>query len=175
MMLWDNASFTFRHNLTVSSRPLRMTHDSEWLILEGMRRCDDPARALSYQSVTLDTKLQLSPLPSSAETGVSLDVNQWRILSQVSSAPNLRTICDATGITPDQAFRTVAELLAIGLVEIVPPVPQRLLPCPRTDLESRSAGRVFQSALAGAHTATEGTPTVSHSLLDAIMRRIHGL
>jgi hypothetical protein len=182
MLLWDEATFVFRHDPAVLTRTPRIAQDSEWLVMEGMRRRDDPARALPYHSITLDTKLQLSPLPSSAESGVSLDVNQWRILSQVSSSPNLRTICEATGIAPEQAIRTVAELMAIGLIEaVVPPPPPKLRPkAPAHDsVVSVSPATSLNSELASAAAvgigANDERPQVGRGLLDAIMRRIRGL
>jgi hypothetical protein len=175
MLLWDNATFIFRHAPAVLERSVRMGHDSEWLVLEGVRRRDDPIRALPYHTITLDTQFQLSPLPSSAESGVSLDVNQWRILSQVSSAPNLRTICDTTGITADQAIRTVTELLSIGLVEIVLPK----VPVPQDRAYDHAAmspcGRARKMALVGVASSGEGAPVVGRGLLDAIVRRVRGL
>jgi hypothetical protein len=176
MLLWEDASFVFRHDPAIRERPVRIVHDAEWLVMEGMRRRDDPTRALPYHRITLETQLQLSPLPSSAESGVSLDVNQWRILSQVSSCPSLRLICEATGITPEQATRIVAELLAIGLVEIVPPAP----PPPRPRPASQSLAPGHTSALMGmAVPALAGgvdpAQPAGRGLLDAIMRRIRGL
>ncbi|NNJ10842.1 DUF4388 domain-containing protein [Chloroflexales bacterium ZM16-3] len=175
MLLWDDADFTFRHSLAVLERPARIEHDSEWLVLESMRRHDNPVRALPYQSITLDTQLQLSPLPSSAESGVSLDVNQWRILSQVSIAPSLRAICEATGVPPDQAIRTVAELMSIGLVEIAPPTLPKPKPRPRAATGTSSHGQMMAPVLASTPSGEEATPILARGLLDAIMRRIRGL
>lgn len=182
MLLWDNAAFVFRHDPAVCQRPARITRDAEWIVMEGMRRRDDPTRALPYHTISLDTQLQLSPLPSSAESGVSLDVNQWRILSQVSSSPNLRTICDATGIAPAQAIRTVAELLSIGLVEVVIPPPPAPRPRPERQSDHVAALRpamAGEAALVGAVAAgageTDERPQVGRGLLDAIMRRVRGL
>lgn len=181
MLLWEDAAFVFRHDPAVCQRPARITRDAEWIVLEGMRRRDDPTRALPYHKITLDTQLQLSPLPSSAESGVSLDVNQWRILSQVSSSPNLRTICEATGIAPAQAIRTVAELLSIGLVEVVipPPAPARPRPSQRPDPVAGMRPAVGDSAMVGAVAAGLGgadeRPLVGRGLIDAIMRRVRGL
>jgi hypothetical protein len=182
MLLWDDATFSFRHDPAVAQRPVRMRHDAEWLVLEGMKRRDDPSRALPYHRITLDTQLQLSPLPTSAESGVSLDVNQWRILSQVSSSPNLRTISEATGLPPERVMRIVAELLAIGLVEIVPPA--RPEPRPR---EQRAAvvalttSEPFSPCVVGvpagaAQGSGEARPqSLGRSLIDAVMRRVRGL
>lgn len=183
MLLWDNASFVFRHDPSVMSRPARITHDSEWLVMEGVRRRDDPARAMPYHSITLDTMLQLSSLPSSAESGVSLDVNQWRILSQISRNTDVRTICEATGLPPEQAIRTVAELLAIGLIEVV--IPSALPPRPKTPkphhdhVVSVTPAAHLTPELAAAAVVGVGAgderPQVGRGLLDAIMRRIRGL
>lgn len=180
MLLWDNASFVFRHDPAVCQRPARITRDAEWIVMEGMRRRDDPTRALPYHTITLDTQLQLSPLPSSAESGVSLDVNQWRILSQVSSSPNLRTICDATGIAPPQVIRTVAELLSIGLVEVVAPPPApKPKPQPRQDAVTATvpagASHTPLAETGAPSTGADVRPQVGRGLLDAIMRRVRGL
>lgn len=180
MLLWEDASFVFRHDPAVCARQVKIGHDAEWMVMEGMRRRDDPARAMPYHRITLDTQLQLSPLPSSAESGVSLDVNQWRILSQISSSPNLRTICDATGIPPERAIRTVAELMAIGLVEVVvPPAPPVRPRAPLGDpLVARPSARPLEPAMGAvpvAGIATGERPQVGRGLLDAIMRRVRGL
>ncbi|RRR65670.1 MAG: DUF4388 domain-containing protein [Candidatus Viridilinea halotolerans] len=182
MLLWDNASFVFRHDPSVSSRPPRITQDTEWLVMEGVRRRDDPARAMPYHSITLDTMLQLSSLPSSAESGVSLDVNQWRILSQISRNTDVRTICEATNIPTDQAIRTVAELLAIGLIEVVipsapPPRPRPRKPAhdPVVAVTPANALRNELAAAAVGIGAGDERPQVGRGLLDAIMRRIRGL
>jgi hypothetical protein len=181
MLLWEDASFVFRHDPSVCSRQVRIEHDAEWMVMNGMRRRDDPARAMPYHRITLDTRLQLSPLPSSAESGVSLDVNQWRILSQISCSPNLRTICEATGLSPEQAIRTVAELMAIGLVEVVAPVTSP--PTPRVPLGDPVAAHPVGRSLDPALSATQASgiaaagerPPVGRGLLDAIMRRVRGL
>lgn len=182
MLLWDDAAFTFRHDPAVAQRPVRMLHDAEWLVLEGMKRRDDPTQALPYHRITLDTQLQLSPLPSSAESGVSLDVNQWRILSQVASCPNLRRIGEATGIPPERLTRIVAELLAIGLVEVVPPARPEPRPRERRDaVVALSAAGQMHPALVGVGVGDLGgtgemrPQPVGRSLLDAVMRRVRGL
>ncbi|EFO81839.1 hypothetical protein OSCT_0236 [Oscillochloris trichoides DG-6] len=171
MLLWDDARFTFRPTQSVLDRPLRMEHDSEWLVMESLRRRDDPTKVISYHTITLDTQLQLSPLPSSAESGVSLDVNQWRILSQVSSAPDLRAICEATGIPPGQAIRTVAELLSVGLVEIVPPK----LQTSKVHVHEETLLHHGRAMLGSGLSAEQGGQTAGRVLLDAIMRRVRGL
>jgi hypothetical protein len=177
MLTWDNASFVFRHNPSVQARSIRIENDGEWLILEGMRRREDPMRAMPYQSLTLDTRLELAPVPNDAKSGVSLNVNQWRVLSQVANSKDLRDICRATGLGTEAVIRTVAELMSIGLVEVMPP--ER--PKPQAAKQAARAARAPQPQLAFAGNGIPGEqdadeqPSVSHNLLNAIMRRIRGL
>jgi hypothetical protein len=189
ILTWDDANFVFRHDLSVSGRPMRVQHDSEWLVMESMRRRSDPLRALPYQKITLDTVLQLSPLPTNAESSVSLDVDQWRILSHAASSQDLRSICNATGIDQDRALRIVAELLSIGLVEILPqkpkppapaPVPQRPQQADTPVPQASSPTPAFNVNVGTANYANktangEKQPGVGRSLLNAIMRRISEL
>lgn len=174
LLQWEDASFTFRHETSVHQRPVRIYHDSEWLVMEGMRRRTNPLRALPHERITMDTRLELAALPSSAETGVKLDLDQWRILSQVAICQNMREICEHTGMEPDAAIRTVTELVAIGLVEIAmiptapPPKPIRAESAYQPQPMQAVAAGV--GALPGSSSATTG-----RGLLQAIMRRVRGL
>jgi len=176
MLAWDDAQFVFRHDLSVSGRKAQMQHDSEWLVMEGMRRRSDPLRALPYHNLTLDTRLQLSPLPSNTESSVSLDVNQWRILSHAANNQSLRTISELTGIEPEQTLRITAELLSIGLVEAMPTTParpaapQQAAPRSTPDHERSGAGPDAPSNGKAKQPARVGRP-----LLNAILRRVSEL
>jgi hypothetical protein len=184
MLEWENGDFVFRHDLSARGRTLQIEHDGEWLVLESMRRRADPLRALPYHKITLDTRLQLSPMPTNAENSVSLDVDQWRILSHAANHQDVRTICAATGIAHDKALRIVAELLSIGLVEIAPQqpsTPPRSSPPAQNQPASEKKHQAAASLdmdLPGA-SATNATSAehreTGRSLLNAIMRRINEL
>ncbi len=118
LLQWDNASFIFRHDPAVRGRQPRIFHDSDWLILEGMRRRELPRRAL-HHPITLTTRLALALLPGTIESGVNLSLEQWRILSQIAICQNLGEICQNAGISTEAAIRTVTELVEIGLLEIM--------------------------------------------------------
>jgi hypothetical protein len=182
MLVWDDAQFVFRHDLSVSGRKVQVQHDSEWLVMEGMRRRTDPLRALPYHHLTLDTRLQLSPLPSNTESSVSLDVNQWRILSHAANNQSLRTICELTGIEPDQTLRITAELLSIGLVEAMPVAPVRPAAAGASAARQQDATRSASErgdSRAEPGQSPNGTdkqpPKVGRSLLNAILRRVSEL
>ncbi len=181
MLGWEDAEFVFRHEIATDQRPVRIEHDEEWLVLEGMRRRADPVRSMPYHSITLETELQLAALPSSAESGVSLDVDQWRVLSQVASSLNLKAICDATGIESDKAIRIVAELLSIGLVEIAPPS-QPATPTSDQDTQELSETEsknleltLTSSGLPRDMAQKSSRPTIGRGLMSAIMRRVRDL
>jgi hypothetical protein len=172
LLQWEDAIFTFRHDLTAGEHPVHIVHDSEWLVLEGVRRRTNPLGALSDQLITLETQLELTSLPGSAETGVNLNLNQWRILSQISACQNIRAICEKTDMDAKQAIRMVTELIAIGLVDIVRPAvppPER----PRKPAPAAVAEQPFQPAIAG--IGASRSPVLGRAVLNAIMRRVRGL
>lgn len=178
MLTWDTGSFVFSHNHSVFERPVRITRDGEELILEGLRRRKDPQQALPYHTITLDTRLQLSPLPHKPENGVSLDVNQWRVLSQVAGDKDLREICAVTGLGAETVIRTVAELLSIGLVEVV--LSSRLPGnCPAAQSSRKAhhsqAMRSNVSSIYNQNGSEMPQAAVGSSLINAIMRRIRSL
>ena len=177
LLQWEDARFTFRHDTTVVSRPVRIVHDSEWLILESMQRRENPLCATLSRQISMETRLALASLPGSAESGVNLDLEQWRILSQVAISQNLGEICEKVAVEPDKAIRIVTELVAIGLVEIV--IPSVAQPAPRQQRSEPTYNQnVLRPALAGVGMLGDvrpAAPTTSRGLLHAIMRRVRGL
>lgn len=183
MLTWDDARFVFQYSPCVHTRPIRIHRDGEQLILEGMARRADPTRAIPYHTITLDTYLQLSPLPNNPESGVKLNVHQWRILSQVANQKCLREVCEATKMDPATAIRTVAELLSLGVIEVVTPPRPKKVRQPDKPVMAVATGHAFgpDMELSGVPT-TNGVdshptapPAVSRTLLNAIKRRIHTL
>ena len=172
LLQWDDASFIFRHDPAVRGRQPRIFHDSDWLILEGMRRRELPRRAL-HHPITPTTRLALALLPGTIESGVNLSLEQWRILSQIAICQNLGEICQNAGISTEAAIRTVTELVEIGLLEIMdePPVMPRRQSTPKCPQET------FQQVLAGVGRVSQGVaaPAPGRMLLHAIKRRIHSL
>lgn len=165
LLAWENASFTFRADSAVASRPVRIERDSETLVIEAMRLHDQSALPQSHQSLALDTKLVLTSLPSSASGGLSLDLEQWRVLSQVSISENVGDLCQKCGMPVDVVLRLLSELIAIGLIDVIQPQRQVV----RTPSEPLSRRAV------GGHSSHNGTTQAERGLLSAIMRRIRSL
>jgi hypothetical protein len=122
MLQWQDARFTFRPHPTVVGRPVRIVRDQAWLVAEGVRR-SGPLHALPLDRITPDTQLRLAALPGRAESGVNLNLDQWRILSRLANIRNVRDICEEISLELDQAIHLVAELVVFGLVEIILPSP----------------------------------------------------
>jgi hypothetical protein len=172
MLQWDDAAFSFRHDIALDRRPARIVHDSEWLLLEGLRRRTKPARMLPHEQITLATRFELAPLPNTSESGVHLDLDQWRLLSQVSSNASLRELCESIGMDSDHAIRIATELVVIGLIVVMPPPPSRIeRPRPVVAAAPVRTRTNLVPAMAGA----SGGETTGRGLLSAIMRRIRGL
>jgi hypothetical protein len=168
MLQWEQANFVFSHDKTVLERRQLIVHDSEWLILEGLRRRKYPLSVLAHEHITTDTCLALALQPGSAESGVNLDLDQWRILSQIAISENLGEICEKIAMPPDKAIRLVTELVAIGLVEV--------LYTPSVVLGGQAAPPIAQPGAAPLLSNGRGPSSASgRGLLRAIMRRVRGI
>ena len=119
LLQWEDATFTFQPDSKVNRRPVRMVHDHEWLMLEARRQREHSLRDAPEQVIALDTCFALARQPGGNAGAFKLDLEQWRILSQVAISPSVREICARTGLAPDQALAGLAQLLALGLVEVV--------------------------------------------------------
>jgi len=118
LLQWEDATFTFQTDSTVNRRPARVIHDHEWLMLEASRRRERSLQAPLDQVIALDTRFALARSPGAAGA-FRLDLEQWRILCQVAVSPCAREICTRSGVAPDRALASLAQLLALGLVEVV--------------------------------------------------------
>lgn len=170
LLQWENATFTFRADHTITQRPVRIVQDHETLIVEGLRRRSTFFSSDGHQHLSLDTHIELASLSSSAENGLHLDLDQWRLLSQVSTSRSLREVSEMTGIAPNQALRIASELLAIGLIDI------SAIPRPVAPRRSAQLPSIIQPTAGNQLIPSEPQPSADNrGLLKAIMRRIRGL
>jgi len=174
LLQWEDATFSFRADAAVARRPVRITQDHEPLVLEGLRRRTAPLHTQPHLSITLDTRVELAALSTSAESGVHLDLDQWRMLSQVSASSNLREVSEKTGISPERTLRIASELVAIGLLDVtIQPLP---VPIQRPSIRpAQHPTSVARNPAAHPVSAQPQIQTDGRGLLNAIMRRIRGL
>jgi hypothetical protein len=119
LLQWEDATFTFQPDSKVDRHPIRMVHDHDWLMREASRWRERALPTQSNQAIVLDTCFALSKTPGGTNGVFKLDLEQWRILSQVPVCPSARMICARTGLAADRVLAGLAQLLAIGLIEIV--------------------------------------------------------
>lgn len=171
LLHWQDATFVFRADSQVARRPVRINRDSEALVLEFLRTQDElDASLLPEQNITLDTQLELAPIPSSIAGGLSLDLEQWRLLSQVSVSRNVRELCQKTAMEPEEVFRLTSELVAIGLIDVISPRPRAVSMAGHS---SRLASAV--TSIQPSESQRIAATVAERGLLKAIMRRIRGL
>lgn len=175
MLGWASACFIFRHDPAVAARAPRITHDAEWLVLESMRRHNNPQHTIPQYTLTLDTRIQLAPMPGNTESHVSLDVDQWRILSHAANSATVREICADTKMPEVQVIRLVSELLAVGLIDVTTNRVQPPARPPKPAHDPANAPIHLQPAASASAAPPDAAPPIKRSLLSAILRRVSEL
>ncbi len=175
VLQWQDASFVFRHMIAVDQRPVRITHSSEWLVLESIRRRGDLFQVQPGEHITADSRIELTAAPLSAAVELGLDPEQWQILSQIPASQNVRDISTRSGIPLDRVILALCTFSAIGLVADSPtpkvPLPRRTRAEPSHHQRRQPAATATGSP---AHHHSEPPPS-SHLLLRAIIRRVRDL
>jgi len=171
---WGDASFCFRHDPAVHGRARQIARDSEMLVSASLQRQRECAPAAA-QSITLDTRLAITAPPSGSTGAVNLDLNQWRVLSQIAISGTMRGVCAQTPLAPERLLQIADGLLAIGLIEIARDPAQACL-----SKHKQLAGlpsHPLPPSLSGAGLPAKPAPAArpGKSLLNAVMRRVRGL
>ncbi|MEM8536138.1 MAG: DUF4388 domain-containing protein [Chloroflexota bacterium] len=171
MLQWTDGQFTFWHDLRSLNRPIKIVHNASWLIQESIRQRNKPLQAPSYQTVTIESQLELVTLPEDAQHRVELTVDQWRVLSKVITSSRVQDVIEQTELSVTEVIQSVTELLALGLVAIKTPIQPNSR---RSSAQSPSSTRAMPSEMVamvnGRHQSSS-----NHTLLAAIRRRIRQL
>jgi hypothetical protein len=175
LLQWDEAAFVFKPDSSVDQRPVRILHHNDWLVLEGMRRRSNPLAALPHQTITRDTRLAVLALPSDAASSMLLNLNQWRVLSEIGYSPNLRELCESLSMGFEDVARIVAELVAIGLVETIQMPLPLFKPAPKPTVPYRTQQIKLDDFDVIPKSAITAAPAPGRKLLDAVIRHIHDL
>ncbi len=176
LFLWEAGEFVFIHDMSVGAREAKIQRDSAALIVEGMRRREQARICTTTDSLTLDSSLRLAHGSFAADSSVQLDLNQWRVLSQVSICQNIREICSRASMAGPEALRIAAELVAVGLIDVLPPArpgnpPVHRIATPRIQAAQAAGGSGAQAdTLQPSPAARPGK-----ILLNAVMRRVRSL
>ena len=175
ILQWQDASFTFRHTIAVDQRPVRITHGSEWLVLESIRRRSDLFQVQPGEEITADSRVELTAAPLSAAVELGLDADQWRILNHIPASQSVRDISARSGIPIDRVLQALRTFSAIGLVVDAPAPGPSLARRPRTEPARHHRRQPAAAAMGSpAHHPGASAPS-SPLLLRAIIRRVRDL
>ena len=171
MLQWNDGQFTFWHDLRSLNRPVKIVHTPSWLIQESIRQRKKPLQSPSYQTVTIESQLELVTLPEEAQHRVELTVDQWRVLSKVVTSHCVQDIIEQTDLSTTQVIQSVTELLALGLIAIKTPIqPKARRSLTQKSPVTRSMPSELAAMVNGSHQSSS-----NHTLLAAIRRRIRQL
>jgi Domain of unknown function (DUF4388) len=175
LLQWDEAAFVFRPDSSVAQRPVRILRHNDWLVLEGMRRRSNPLAALPHQPITPDTRLAVLALPSDTASSMLLNLNQWRVLSEIGYSRNPRELCESLAMGFADAARIIAELVAIGLVEAIQMPAPAFKPAPKPAVPYRAQQIKLDDFDVIPKSAITAAPAPGRKLLDVMFHRIHDL
>lgn len=99
---------------------VRLTVNTENLVTEGMRRLKEWPDIQDHV-VTSDAVVTIAPQPPSDSVQVSMDAEQWRLLTFVDGRRTVRDLVDLTGQGEWTTCQVIAGLVVAGLVEVVDP------------------------------------------------------
>ncbi|NJK80557.1 MAG: DUF4388 domain-containing protein [Chloroflexaceae bacterium] len=176
MLLWNNATFVFRHEAGMEKRPVHVQRSVEQLIIESVRRHPHPCEALLNQTITPNTEVRIAQQPMSPTVLPGLETEHWDIIRRFSSAETrhtARTLSTMANCAELLTLRFVVELLALNILEVAPvrrmqrttqarPVPPEYA-APTTD--------TLVHPTAGLDTSS----SEARSLLNAILQRVKTL
>jgi len=110
----QSGSFVFEEKVDLPPRDI--TASNEALIMEGVRRVDEWGQVLE-QAPPLDTVLGLVASPDERQQEISLEPEEWRILTLVDGRNTVGEIAERGGLGEFRTCQIVARLLEAGLVE----------------------------------------------------------
>lgn len=167
MLQWEQAAFTFRHDLSVEQRPARIVRDLEWFI--GQAEQSDQAR--TECRFEQDALVVLAETPPDDHLVSYLSFMHWRLLAAVATGKRVGDLVIHLGISAVQLQALLDELTQRELV-IIKREPQTILqPVP---LVATEYGHYAQRTLRASPQAGQAS-LPNRGLLAAVIRRVRGL
>jgi hypothetical protein len=106
--------FTFHEGETIETPTI--TASNEVIIMEGIMRQDAWAR-VQEQAPSLVMIPRLVPNPASTGSEISLEADEWRVLTMVNGKNTVGHIAQRSGLGEVRTCEIVARLLSSGLIE----------------------------------------------------------
>jgi predicted DNA-binding transcriptional regulator len=117
---WMDGYFRFETDSLPPEDKITVRVDLESLIIEGVRQMKEWEH-LQEEIPSLDMALKFTERPGTNLRNISLNVEEWRVVSYINPKNSIRQISRATKMNELEIRRTVYALLQAGLVEIIRP------------------------------------------------------
>jgi uncharacterized protein YerC len=123
----DDGTFIFDSISNIPDDKIPVRVKMENIIIEGSRRAKELAQ-LNEEIPNLDISLKFTDRPGIDIKNIHLSEEEWRVVSYINPKNTLSQIAEATKISDTTLRRIVYSLLHAGLVELVRPEGQPVLP-----------------------------------------------
>ena len=121
LMRWTSGSFSFEMGEgTVIDEPIELAASVENLITEGSRRLEE-WESVHSRIPSRDAIVAMSPLPGESTAEVSLQPEEWRLLTLVDGTRTVGDLVDIFGQGEFHTSKVLYGLVGAGLVEVRDP------------------------------------------------------
>ncbi len=136
LLTWPGGAFRFDTNQLPPEERVTVPVGLEQVIMEGARRAKEWEQ-LRDDIPDLNVPLKFSTKPDTTLRNISLNVDQWKVISFINSKNTIRQIADYLRYDEFQIRRLVSGLQTAGLVDVVevprpPPAPAPMAPVGRS-------------------------------------------
>jgi hypothetical protein len=119
LLTWPSGEFRFEANYLPPEERVTVPVGLEHVIMEGTRRAQEWEQ-LRDDLPDLDAPLKFSERPDANLRNISLNVDQWKVISFINSKNTMRQIADYLRLDEFQIRRIVSSLQSAGLVDVEP-------------------------------------------------------
>jgi hypothetical protein len=127
LFTWPGGTFRFEPNQLPAPERITVALDLDHLMIEGGHRVQEWEH-LRDELPDLDVSLRFADHPNSNIRNISLTVDQWKVISFISSRNTVRQMANFLRMDEYQIRRIVHSLCAAKLVEVVPASPSASRP-----------------------------------------------
>jgi len=115
LLSWETGTFKFYEKQYPTDEEIMVDISVENAILEGYRRIDELNRVREALP-DFDEALQIAPAPANRKTDISLQSEEWNLLSLVDGRRSIEEIAERSDMSRVDTLRKLAALKLAGLV-----------------------------------------------------------
>jgi hypothetical protein len=115
ILSWQSGSFKFYENQYPTQEEIKVNISVENAILEGCRRIDEINRTREVLP-DFETVLTIAPSPAERRTDISLQAEEWNLLSLVNGRRSINEIVEISNLDKVITLQKLAALKLAGLI-----------------------------------------------------------